>query len=220
MKLPLLVLTSAALLASANAYSSNFNYNYLDLGYGTTNYDLKYSGLNESIDSADGVAVKGSVAISPNFNLVGAYSKGSTTHTFDIGAPLAEIKGKLEAERFEIGVGAHRAVGPRTDMFGEVKYVETDYTTKSVTINGADAFFFSDDDQEGGGYGLDLGLRHKFNSRFEGLASVGYEDVDNRNQASATVGGLMNINQRVAVGVNLTKGEEDESASAGLRINF
>lgn len=219
MKLPLLVLTSAALLASANAYSSNFNYNYLDLGYGTTNYDLKYGGLNESIDSADGVAVKGSVAISPNFNLIGAYSKGSTTHTFDIGKPL-DIKGKLEAERFEIGVGAHRAVGPRTDMFGEVKYVETDYTTKSVTINGADAFFFSDDDQEGGGYGLDLGLRHKFNSRFEGLASVGYEDVDNRNQASATVGGLMNINQRVAVGVNLTKGEEDESASAGLRINF
>ena len=220
MKLPVLILTSAALIASASAYSSDISYSYIELGYGSTNYDLKYGGLTENIDNADGVAIKGSVAISPNFNLIGAYSKGSTTHSFDFGAPVIDIKGKVEAERYELGLGAHRAVGPRTDLFGEVKYIKTDYTTKSVTIDGFDSFYFSDDDQEGGGYGLDLGLRHKFNSRFEGLASVGYEDVDSRNQASATVGGLMHINQRVAVGVNLSKGEEDESASAGLRINF
>lgn len=112
----LLVIISAF---SATVYADDFNYNYIQIGYGEAEID------NTGGIDGDGPGIFGSVSISDSFHLFGEYS----TADFGQGVDL----GQLEA-----GLGYNMSLSEKVDLIGRLSYVnmEVDTPAGSADENG------------------------------------------------------------------------------------
>ena len=111
----------AAVLAAvphvASATDNGLSYTWLEGGYVGSRYDLHTATLDPATGSfdtrvdtrtADGWAVRGAVAIAPNFHLFGSY----ITQDYPI----------TDAEEWRVGVGYHHGISSKADLLTGVAY--------------------------------------------------------------------------------------------------
>lgn len=142
MKKSLLALTLMAAAPFAASAAEGVSYNYVEGGYTATNIDGP---------DFDGWALKGSVAIHPNFHLFADY-QDQELDDFDVGI-----------EQWRVGVGYNHELSQRVDLLTRVAY-------ENAKVEG----FRSDD-----GYSVEVGVNSALTNRLNGYALAGYEDGDN-----------------------------------------
>jgi len=140
----------AAFTASA---AEGVSYNYVEGGYVATN-------LSDGYPDADGWALKGSVAIHPNFHLFADYQSQE----------IDDIN--VDTENWRIGVGYNHEISQRLDLLTRVAYEKGQ--TDSFSIGGVPQPRLSAD-----GYSVEVGVNGAMTNRLNGYALVGYEDGDN-----------------------------------------
>ncbi|MCG8275247.1 Ax21 family protein [Stenotrophomonas sp. NLF4-10] len=144
MKTSLIALGLLAALPFAASATDGLSYNYVEGGY--VNTDAKGG-------DADGWAVKGSVAVHPNFHVFGSYNAQETDF------------GKVDLDQWRLGVGYNYGIAPNTDLLARVAYQKFDPQYGS-TFNG---------------YSTEVGVRTAFTPMIEGYALAGYEDYSKKN---------------------------------------
>ncbi len=144
MKTSLIALGLLAALPFAASAADGLSYNYVEGGYVKT--DTRGG-------DADGWALKGSVAVHPNFHIFGDYSAQETK------------RGNADVDQWRLGVGYNYTVAPTTDLLARAAYQKFDpqYGTKF------------------NGYSAEVGVRTAFTPNFEGYALAGYEDYTKKN---------------------------------------
>lgn len=151
MKKSLLALTLMAALPFAASAAEGVSYNYVEGGY--IKSDI-------SGPDADGWALKGSVAIHPNFHVFADYSSQEVD---DI---------NVDFDQWRLGVGYNHELSQRVDLLTRVAYEK--YKTDSFTVGDVRVPSFSDD-----GYSVEVGVNSALTDRLNGYALAGYEDGDN-----------------------------------------
>ncbi|MFT3763724.1 MAG: diffusible signal factor-reguated Ax21 family protein [Pseudoxanthomonas sp.] len=132
-----LALFAAALPFAASA-ADGVNYNYVEGGYLSSNIDGP---------DADGWALKGSVAIAPNFHLFGEYSKQDIDHS------------RLDYNQWRAGVGYNLQISPNADLVARAAYEK-----------------FDADWYDTHGYSAEVGVQGSLVPNLTGYALAGYED--------------------------------------------
>ncbi len=151
MKKSLLALTLLAALPFAASAADGISYNYVEGGYTKTNVDGPDS---------DGWALKGSVAIHPNFHLFADYSQQEVDNL------------KVDFDQWRVGVGYNHELSKRVDLLTRVAY-EKVKTDRFTTPSGIRVPGFSAD-----GYSVEVGVNSALTNRLNGYALAGYEDGD------------------------------------------
>jgi Ax21 family sulfation-dependent quorum factor len=150
MKKSLLALALIAAVPFAASAADGVSYNYVEGGYTKTNV--------EGPDS-DGWALKGSVAIAPNFHLFADYSNQEVDNV------------NVDFDQWRVGVGYNHELSKRVDLLTRVAYekVKTDsFNVGNVRVPG-----FSAD-----GYSVEVGVNSALTNSLNGYALAGYEDGD------------------------------------------
>ncbi len=195
MKRSLLALTllAALPLAAANA-AEGVSYTYVEGGYAATNTDA---------GDADGIAINGSGAISPNFHLFGGYSN-------------QEIDGSnIDFDQWRVGVGYNHEVNPRLDLLTRIAYEKFD----------AGRDFFGNKLQADS-WSVEAGVRGALAPNLEGHALAGYEngeDFDGRNRSGdfyGRVGAQLKFNPTWGISGDVKFVDGDTQFFVGPRVSF
>lgn len=110
----------ALLAASGVAFAEGFNYNYLQLSYGTIDID------GVSIDG-DGLGLSGSYGITDSLNVVGGYQ-------------TADFDSLADADEWSVGLGVHTPVSDNLDVVAAVSYVNIDFDVLGQSVGEDDGF--------------------------------------------------------------------------------
>lgn len=188
MKRTLLALTLLAALPFAASAAEGVSYNYVEGGY--TRLDAGHTGSN---NDADGWALNGSGAISPNFHVFGGYSNVEINDTdFDI-------------DQWRLGVGYNRELSPKADLVTRVAYEKFDA--------GAGV--------DGNGYSVEAGVRGALTPMLEGYAFAGYEDYqDFDGDFYGKVGAQVKFNPTWGINGEVKFADGDTQVFVGPRISF
>ena len=143
MKTSLLALGLIAALPFAASAADGLSYNYAEGGYVNTDAQGGY---------ADGWAVKGSVAVAPNFHIFGDYTSQELN------------RGNADVDQWRAGVGYNYGIAPTTDLVARVAYQKFD-PKHGLDFNG---------------YSTEVGVRTAFTPMIEGYALAGYEDFSKK----------------------------------------
>ncbi len=140
MKRTMIALLTALAVAPMAASAEDLSYTSLEAGYLRSDRD--------SLDSGNGVALRGSGAITDNLHFFAAYERSDQD--------LADLV------NWRAGIGYNLAVADNVDLVARVGYEGADY----------------DQLADGDGYGVEVGVRAAFGPSFEGSAGVRYADLD------------------------------------------
>jgi len=145
--LPLALLPQAKATRPAPAPEPTFTYDFIQVGYITTDYDL--------IDEAsDGMSFLASYDITDHVNLVASYSFDSI-----------EVGGvESDARRLTFGAGLHTPLHERLDIYGQASFI-----TEEAEMAGMA--------QRDTGFGAEAGFRYMPVYRVELIAAVVHTDV-------------------------------------------
>lgn len=185
--------TTALLIAALPAFSlgatgdPEFSYTYLQGGYVDTELD------DSNIDG-DGVEVKGSIELNANVFALADYRN----QDFDFG---------IDADRWQLGLGAHTPLNQSIDLVGKVSYVDVDI----------DSAFGSAD---GNGFGVGVGLRGRVNPALELEAGIDHTDLDGGDETALVVGGRYYITEALAAGAEYSNGDDTSTWGLNLRYEF
>jgi Ax21 family sulfation-dependent quorum factor len=187
MKRSLLALTLLAALPFAASAAEGVTYSYVEGGYVQT--DLKGTGTN---DDADGFAIRGSGALTPNFHLFGDYAKQEVADDFDF-------------DQWRIGVGYNQEINPKLDLVTRAAYEKFD------AGSGLDF----------DGYSVEAGVRGALTPMLEGYALAGYEDGDGFDgDFYGRVGAQVKFNPTWGVTGEVKFADGDAQYFVGPRISF
>jgi Ax21 family sulfation-dependent quorum factor len=150
MKQSLLALTLLSAVPFAASAAEGVSYNYVEGGYTATNIDGP---------DADGWALKGSVAIAPNFHVFADYSSQEVDDV------------KVDFDQWRVGLGYNHELSQRVDLLTRVAYEKT--KTDSFNVGTVRVPSFSAD-----GYSVEVGVNSSLTDRLNGYALAGYEDGD------------------------------------------
>jgi Ax21 family sulfation-dependent quorum factor len=150
MKKSLLALTLLSAVPFAASAAEGVSYNYVEGGYTATNIDGP---------DADGWALKGSVAIAPNFHVFADYSSQEVDDV------------KVDFDQWRVGLGYNHELSQRVDLLTRVAYEKT--KTDSFNVGTVRVPSFSAD-----GYSVEVGVNSSLTDRLNGYALAGYEDGD------------------------------------------
>lgn len=142
--LALLAAVPALSLSSVASAAEGVSYTYVEGGYAATNTDG---------GDADGIAINGSGAFSPNFHLFGGYSNQELDNS------------NIDFDQWRVGVGYNHAISPRADLLTRVAYERFDA--------GRD---FLGNDLDADGWSVEAGVRGALTPMLEGYALAGFED--------------------------------------------
>ena len=182
MKRTALVLASLLALPLASQ-AADLSYSWLEADYVHINPD--------NLDSADGVAIRGSGELGANFNVIAGWNQ------VNVDTPLVD-----DLKSWYLGVGYHTPIGDQTDLFTDVAYV------KNTTF---------DND----GYGARVGVRSALSPKFEGAAWLGYEKLDRTDgNGSLGVSGQYKFTQNFGLVAEARIAENDRSFLIGPRLSF
>ena len=144
-----------------------------------------YSSFNqEGLDGAFDIG--GSYDVADNINIIANFAKT------DIEG--AGIEGDITD--LEVGIGYHTPIADETDLTADLTYIKAEAEVNHVS-------------EEDTGYGIGVGVRHKFSNEIEGKARISHKKFDEAKSTALTVGGLYNINEALSAGLDLTT-ETDE----------
>lgn len=145
MKTSLLALGLMAALPFAASAADGLSYNYVEGGYVKTDADG---------GDADGWALKGSYALSPNFSLFGDFNRKEPDGTSD-----------FHVNQWRVGAGYNLPIAASTDFVARVAYQRFDPSKGDLDFNG---------------YSGEAGIRNAFGQHFEVYALAGYEDYSKK----------------------------------------
>ncbi len=182
---------AAAQQPNGRATQTNpFSYNYVELGYAETEFDLGDGG---DIDG-DGFTLTGSFELTDEWHVVAAYA----TNDLDFG---------IDLDSWLIGAGYRYPLRNDTDIYGRLFYIDLD----------ADGPGASDADDDG--LGLQARLRHRISDVFEvegGLQYINASDSDTSLQAE----GRYYFQPTFSVGVGLSFGGDSDGIGVNARFSF
>lgn len=151
MKKSLLALSLLFAVPFAASAAEGLSYNYVEGGYTATNIEGP---------DADGWALKGSVAVAPNFHLFADYSSQEVENV------------NVGFDQWRVGVGYNHELSPRVDLLTRVAYEK--FKTDSFTSPAG----FRQPSFSADGYSVEVGANSALTDRLNGYALAGYEDGD------------------------------------------
>lgn len=192
-------IAAVTLLASTfatSAFAASPSWNYVEAGYAQVD--------DESInDKAKGFKVAGAYQFADNFVTRVEYSDGDTDISgADVGFDLLSV-----------GLGYRVEAADSIDFYGIVSYERLGVDAR---FGGASA---SNDES---GFGATIGLRSMFSDNFEGLAELGYIDIDDAeiNDVTLKVGGRYFVTEDISVGATYRLFEDFDMVTATVRYSF
>jgi len=174
----------AALMAvglSANAGS--FSYNYVQLGYSSS--ETKVAGVD--IDGS-GYGIAGSLALNDTFFVTGAAAHSEL-----------DIPQSNNAKVYGLTIGARTALSDKVDAYASLSAIRGE--TKVLNLSRSDT-----------GYGLDAGLRFAATDKLELGLDLGTADVFDVNSTSFGVSAKYKLTDKVSAGIGYTSSSEDSTA--------
>jgi hypothetical protein len=144
------VAAAALVLVAGTAAAVELGYTFFEGGY----QDVE---LDRPDADGDGVALRGSIAITPMFHLFGGYSSSELDGNVPAG-------GDIDYDYWEIGAGLNYALTERVHFVGQASYLDTEIGLAPGGV---------DDD----GYGLYSGFRTRFETPFQVEGGIKYVDV-------------------------------------------
>jgi hypothetical protein len=178
---PLIAVFLLALSGIAAAQDSDFSYSYLQLSYTKADFD------NVASDG-DGLGLTGSLELSPNFHVFGAYTG------LDVGS-------SADASGWKLGMGLNTPLSRLMDIVVRLSWQSTEVPAPGPLPGTVD----------NDGLGFGAGLRVGANEWIEVYGGLTYLDLDSGNETVFDAGFLLNLNDAFAVGVS---GSWDEDVSA------
>lgn len=145
--LPLALLPQAKATRPAPAPEPTFTYDFIQVGYITTDLDL----VDET---SDGMSFLASYDITDHVNLVASYSFETLTVS---GADL-------DTRAFTFGAGLHAPLHERIDIYGAAVFISSD--AEALGVSGSET-----------GFGVEAGFRTMPVDRVELVAAVVHTDV-------------------------------------------
>ncbi len=199
-------------------------------------------GVEAAFEVTDSLYLKGGISVEDKSfrnEIAGVMSNPN-------GPPLSFDFGEIDLDTrqffLSLGAGYRLAVSDSTDVFGElmVKYTEVDHDLpcveglepgKCLRVSELGGFFrnLRGPPPRGAtvakipglltdtGYGLRFGLRHGFVERFEIEASLGFVDIVNEQETSASVGLRHLIQDNAAIGVSFTLAQSTDANFDNIR---
>jgi len=140
MKRTTIALLAALAATPMAANADDLSYTWLEAGYLRSDRD--------SLGSGNGVALRGSGAITDNLHAFAAYERSN--------------QDSADLSNWRIGVGYNLAVSDNIDLVARVGYEKADYDLLG----------------DGNGYGIEVGVRAALGSNFEASAGVRHADLN------------------------------------------
>jgi hypothetical protein len=169
------------------AIADDMSYSYVDAAYINTD-------INGVSESADGFALRGSVAFAGTW--------------FAFGEFVTQSIQNIDIESFAAGVGGHWGLGKDFDVVGSLGYFQVDLSGGGA--NGNDS-----------GYLATLGLRGRVADGVELEGGVRYTDLsDGGNSTALYAGGRFHFNETWALGAEYQDSDDSSSILAYVRANF
>ena len=187
-----LVILLFALSASSSA--EEFDYNYVFLGYGNTDFD------NINSDG-DGITLGGSYGFTDRLHGFASYDAAALGNN--------GLGTNVDASRWRAGVGYNTSMSDNLDLYARLSY---EYVEIDVPILGG-----VDDN----GLGFGVGLRFAASDQLELVAGVNYVDYgDFGDDTSLEVGGLYSFTEAFALGLAAETSDDFTSYSISGRFYF
>lgn len=225
MKKSLIVASLLAGFAFAgSASASSLSYNYVEAGYSHTSVD-------DGIDT-NGIGVNGSWSLGRNFQVIGGFSA----------AEGDEYGVDQDIQSWNLGFGYAYPIGGSTALHLRALYDYSENDLTAADFNGAGRLKGTLEAQS---TVAELGLRHAFNSRFEGWVYGGYTKIEEFKLTDVTldgvgidadtdlttslsddestygrIGGLFKINSMWGVGGEVKADKDFTSYTIGVRASF
>lgn len=187
------ILSALAALAAALPLASHadvMDYSYAELGY----LDTELDGDGFDVDG-DGFALRGSLAVHPNFFVFAGYEDLS----FDFGVDVSSL---------EVGAGGHWPITDRVDIVGRLGIVKAELEAGP---------FDTDDD------GLLFGARVRgvVAPKFELEGGFDYRDLDEAGDDTTIVfEGRYFFVEQVSGGLSVSIGDDVTSLGLNVRLTF
>lgn len=179
---------------SATASADGFSYNYLNLGYGNTDFD---------VINADG----------DGFTLGGSYGFTSNFHGF-VGYDTADLENVVDLNRLRVGVGYNTGLSDKVDLVARLSYEAIDFDLPAIAVPLAG-------DTDDSGFGLAVGVRFHATDAFElngGIRYVDYSDLGD--DTGVELGGIYNFNDSWALGLQGEFSDDVSTYSLSGRFYF
>ena len=187
-----LVILLFALSASSSA--EGFDYNYVFLGYGNTDFD------NINSDG-DGFTLGGSYGFTDRLHGFASYDAADLDNN---GLGI-----NVDASRWRAGVGYNTSLSGTIDMFARLSY-------ESLELDSPGPGNLSDS-----GFGLGIGTRFAASEALELNAGINYVDYDDAgDDTSLQVGGLYKITDAISVGLSANWSDDISTYTASGRFYF
>ena len=170
----------------------------------------------EDFDDGNGLALRGSFAVSENFFLFGEYSQTESDVTY-VSDQVFPIPADEDVTQLKAGVGTSLEIADRTDFVGRLGYTDIDYGDFDVggIQNDFDVSDLGDDNSDG--FFVDAGVRSQLLENLDGSIGVRYldiEDVDN----TSLIGNLMfELTENWSIDLAVDAGDELSTWSLGAR---
>lgn len=188
------LLATAALALPGFAAADDLSYDYLDLSYAESEFDIG----NTDVDG-DGFALAGSLAVAPNWHVFADFAMTD----FDFG---------IDATTLRAGGGYNYGISDSADVIARLFAVRTE-----LEVDGGG----SDDDT---GVGIGVGLRALVMPSLELEGAIDYVDVefagDDGGEALFTGGARYFVTPQIAVGGTVSIGDDLATFGINGRFNF
>jgi hypothetical protein len=188
-----LVLLGASLCAASAEAVSNFDYDYAEIGVFATSADI----LNVEVDG-NGTDISGSLGLTEGVNLLASYQ----TTDFDFG---------LEGTQFGAGLGYHGALSYGIDLYLRLLYLDAEIEfPRRIDI----------EEIAGTGYSLNVGVRYRFNKKFEADVAIAQASVDDSTSTGIIMAGRFRMSEIFSLGLSGAFADSTESLGLDIRAEF
>ena len=202
-KLHTLCLTAALAVAAPLAQAGDLSYDFIQGSFIATSID-------DSDVDVDSFGAAFSASISENAFIVGSYAMGETDDVTITGPGFSET-GSFEITEMSFGIGGRSAVGPSTDLVGDIRYLYSEIEAQDFSVSA---------EEDGDGFGVSLGARHGFSDTFEGSIGLFHAEIESEDDTFLQIGGLLHLNSKVSLGLGYSTGSEATSTALSLRVNL
>lgn len=213
-----LAVGSIAAAGTASA-TEGLDYTFAQLEYIVQDVDVfDDDDFIEDFDDGNGLALRGSLEISPRMFLFGEYARTESDVEFG-GANIPTIPADEDVQRLNAGVGTHIEIADRTDFVGRLAYTDIDYG--DFDIGGTDIgddFDVSDiGDDESDGFFVDAGVRSQVTDRLDGSIGARYTDIENGGDVGLIANLMYELSDSWSVNLSVDAGDELAQYSLGAR---
>ena len=193
---PLLIVSALACAPVLSVQAAGIDYNYVDIGYVTTDLD----GFDKDLD---GYGLRGSLEVADNWFLYARWlDQNVSTRGVDV-----------DLQRLSVGGGYAWSFAENMDLYGKVGYTQWEL---DVSNSG-----FGDPDFDDDGYELGVGIRARPLDPFELEGSINYVDLsDSGDDTSLGVAGRWYITDNLALGLEGEFADDADTYAITFRWAF